>query len=564
MKRILLFAMGLMAVASVSAQRVQNVEPLAISKSVSVSQFMNQRQAPAKAAAQAPFKSAAEGVFYARPAGTFWLGSSSAKYLVVPPFTEMRFINVSEDVSSTSWTLGSRELNEYVNEDGDLVYRWDKIDWGYVGYAPVLSNGKADYQIADYILTMDSVEQLVYPYNYTDCPRYYGYSNGESAFESGNDVFDWDGDGTDETFHTKGFLQYFEKPAAPMLLSDVIIWATTPNKRANLKFLEPLKLKFYRVERDEEGYRHLGEQFKEIGLMSAEFEAETVSDNAQVYPGTLIFADVQEDEFGTPIPAPFLIDTEYAIVMDVDGFTKSGEESDIRFYFANQGSYAEEMQTRATPTYIMCTSLEGDSLGNLSYYNPNASTPYCYNLAYMFDIMMDGIEVQDSTENHVAPVAGGSTQTEEFDGTYVWTNWPMFETDEEGNAEWTGNYEFEGLPEWASLKIDPTYYEYKKAGETEDDEVVVRGLHIVWFEVEPLPEGVKGRKASIEVVSVPYNLKAGRAIQLVQGEPDDTSVPTLVYDANGKFVKSYNISGRVVGDTSKGVTIKGGKKYFVK
>lgn len=560
MKKYLLSSIVVMSVLGASAQTVQKNDPIRVNKSVNEFNVMleqNQRSVSDPAVFRAPKKSVSDGVYYARPAGTYWLTSSqsSIKYLVVPPFTELNFVNLSDNKAKTSWNLGQSDLSDYVTEEGDLLYTWDKIDYGYVGYCPELTNTKVNYQVADGVLTVDSVLQTVYPFNYLDCPRYYGYQDGQSAFQSGTDVFDWDDDGKEETFKVGGFLQFFEKPAAPMLFFDAVLWATTPNRSVDLS---SLKLKFYKWERDEEGYRVLGDLIKEISCTDSDIDAEPISETANVYPATLVFSSEEIDDFGTPTAVPFLIDTEYAIVLDVSGF----EDSDIRFYFTNQGGYAEEMATRATPTYIQGYDMNGELLGNLSYYQNTSTSTYCYNIAYIFEVMMDGIEVTEGTEEQIAPVAGGDSEADNETGaTYVWTNMPMYDMSS-GEPEWTGYYDFEGIPDWASIRIDPTYYEYVPENEEEGS---VRGLHLVWFNVEPLPEGVKGREATIDVVSVPFDFKAKRSIHLVQGTVSGTDgVETIAYDANGKCVNSYNLSGRVISDTSKGLTISNGKKFIRK
>lgn len=526
---------------------------------------------------QAPRKDFASELWYARPQGSYWLGGQyyddneelqSYKYLVLPPFTDVEFINASTDAASTKWYIGDEELTEEVDEDNNLKTPYNKPRMGYVSGLPTLVKGEDSYQIADYALICDSMPQFVHAFNYLDGHRYYGYSDGSSAFQSGPDEFDFDDDGEPDVFYIENFLQYFEKPLSPTLLYDVVLWATSPSKKINN--IGDLQLVFRRWDygTDEEGkrVRELGDTIKILNCTSAEFDTEYISDAAKVYPATLIFAAEEEDEFGTPTATPFVLDSKYAI--ELGGFGL--DEMDIRFYFTDQGECVEEYESWATPTFLTCCDEEGNTLGRLSYWNDYTDSQtgelirYCYSIAYMFDVVMDGMTISEGTELQKAAVEGGDSEADPEEGeeygdpVYLWTNLPIYDIQGEGEevtAEWTDNYDFDGIPEWATIKIDPSYYEY------EDESGYVRGLNMVWFEVEPLPEGVTGRTATIKVVSA-TGMECPTAITLVQGDLEQEGVNTIKFDANGKLMKTYNLAGQKVGDSFKGIVIKDGKKVL--
>lgn len=587
MKKFLLSALAVMATMGVFAQGKNAVNPLqshhvekttpCVTQYRPVAMKPNQKfQAPKKL--QAPRKSAESEMWYLRPYGTFYLGGQyydendvlqSYKYLVVPPFTELEFLNVSTDAASTKWFMGTNDASEKANEDNDFVYTYQKMPSNYVGYIPRLEKGTDTYQVAEYALVCDSMPQLVHPFNYADCGRYFGFSKGNSAFQSGPDNFDFDEDGEAETFYIESFMQFFEKPASPTLLYDVVLWATAPNR--NIRNIGDLQLVFRRwsVEVDEDGnqYRELGDTIKILNCTSAEFETQTIADQypdapeAKVYPGTLIFAAEEEDEFGTPTATPFVLDDNYAILLTGFGL----DEMDIRFYFTDQGSCVEEYEGWATPTFLLCCDEDEKYLGRLSYWNDyvdqktGETVRYCYSIAYMFDVVMDGMYIEEGSANQVVPAEGGDSDVpgDDYNATYLFTNMPIFEIDGE-DVYWTGYYDFEGIPEWAEIRIDPTYYDNTEVEGAEN----VRGLNLVWFEVEPLPEGVDGRTATIKVVSA-TGIESETLITLAQGNTGSEGVNTILFDANGKCVKSYNLAGRNV-KNFKGITIQNGKKYLVK
>lgn len=535
MKRFLLSALAVMATMGSFAQVKMAAQPVKSPKMEVPVSCARQYEPTAVMTSQkmnVPRKNFESEMWYVRPKGSFYLGGmyyddndelQSYKYLVVPPFTDVKFQNASASPESAKWFIGDNEMTEGIDEDNSFTYSFPKLPIGYVANLPLLENDKENYQVAEYALVCDSMPQLVHPFNYADGGRYYGYSDGRSAFQSGPDNFDFDDDGEAETFYIESFLQYFNKPETPMLLYDVVLWATSPNR--NISNISDLQLVFRRWEvgTDEEGksVRVLGDTIKILNCTSAEFETDQISATAKVYPGTLIFAAEEEDDFGTPTATPFLIDSDYAILLSGFGL----DEMDIRFYFTDQGADVEEYETWATPTFLVCCDEEENRLGNLSYWNDyidqqtGETVRYCYSIAYMFDVIMDGMAIEEGTEEHTAPVEGGESQTEaeQVSATWLFTNLPIFETTDEGEVEWTGYYDFEGVPEWAQIRIDPTYYENSEEEGAEN----VRGLNLVWFEVEPLPQGVESRSATIKVVSA-TGMECERVITLTQGNGGNT------------------------------------------
>jgi len=572
MKKTLLSLVALMATTAGFAQsKAQAVQSFSkkVSDNKSLMAPVKHQVGMADAAQPVQRRGQAEGVFYARPEGTYWLGNSTAKYLVVPPFTDVKFINMSNDPSVGSWALGTSDLSEYADENNDLVFSFDKVTPGYVMYSPILTSGNQTYQIADNIMVVDSVAQMLFPFNYTNAPRYYGYSDGASAFMSGADAFDFDGDGTADTFYPE-FRQYFEKPATSLALSEVLLWVTSKDKNFTGS---TLSLVFNKVQRDENGRRILGDEIATMKCVAANMDTETISAKAQVYPGDLTFANMVTDEFETEEAVPVLLNEEFAIT--IKGTTDPN--IDVRFYFCDQGEYPEEWYTRATPTYIVPFDANGNSLirpdGNpngLSYYNnTEQSGPYCYNISFIFFGEMDGINVVTNNDlnKQIAPVAGGETGCAPFtsstgvvDGypAYVYTNYPFFEQDGEEYYD-TDNYSFEGIPEWAAVKIDPSGYEYEIGTDNE-----IRGLHMIWFECDALPAGETGRSAAVYVKSR-FGMTSADPIYIIQGDAEISGVKAIKFDANGKFVgTTFNIAGQKVNDNAKGLVIKDGKKFFVK
>lgn len=558
---------ALMATTVGFAQELSTVRELSKSKTVtefSVAQRHElQDVKEGKMMKKAPKKAFSDGVLYARPEGSYWISGTSTdgtefEYLIVPPFTDQKFINLTTNKEESTWTLGTSDMSSYTDEENNLIFNFSKPSPGYVIACPAVNFNNISYQAAQWVYPMDSVAMTLHPFNYLKGKRYYGYSDGSSAFMSGADSFDFDGDGNAEEFYPLGFRQYFDKPATALRLNEVSMWITTSNKEFDGK---DIYLVFNKVVRDEKNRRTLGEVIDTMHCSNIELLDEVIG-TTNVYPGDITFAKMTEDEFGTPTNEPIVLTDEFAIT--IMGTNK--KDIDIRFYYTDQGGSEEEFETWATPTYIVPCDEKGKQLGEnpngLSYWNETASgQKYCYSVVFMFDAEMEGMEVVTTNDlnQQIAPVEGGETESAyKVDGkgaaAYVYTNYPFFE-DEEA----TGNYELEGVPTWASAKIDPTAYEYQIGTDNE-----IRGLHLIWFEAEPLPAGETGRLATVTVKSA-FGISAETPIYILQGDAQaPTGVKAIKFDAKGKFVGTYNMNGQRVNENAKGIVIRDGKKFFNK
>lgn len=566
MKKILLTLVAAATVTAGSAQDLQSIKN-ARNEARHTTEFSVAAKMPLSATKMSATKSRRaqkDGVFYARPEGTYWITgyqdqNTTYEYLVVPPFTDLKFPNLCAVKDQATWTYGKSDLKDYVDENNDLIFSFDKPSYGYVSFAPAINVENTSYKVADYVLTMDSVPMMLQPINYVKCHRYYGFQDGSSPFMSGIDSFDFDEDGQPESFKTWGLRQYFEKPATPLYLHEVSVWATTKNK--NLTG-EKLKAVFNKVVRDKDGHKTVGEEITTMDC-TVSVDNEELAAGSGLYPCDLIFACQKADEFGTLTAVPVLLSEEFAIT--ISGLNEDGV--DIRTYFADQGEYDEEFATYASPTYIMPADLNGNHIemknGNgLSYYGSSKGENYCYNTVFMFYGEMDGMTVVAATNQLLVGEEGGEAlaMVEGVDGgveAYVYTNYPMF-IEEDGQLVFSGNYDFDGIPEWAQMNINNAYYEYGRGTDNE-----TRGLHQIWFNVEPLPQGEKGRLAIVTVKSA-FGFTAKEPIFILQGDAEvPTGVKTIKFDAQGKFVGTYNMNGQRV-NNQKGLVISNGKKVIKK
>ena len=492
-----------------------------------------------------------EGVYYGY--GTLSTGDPYTS-VIVPSFVPFKFENYCTKKENATWLIGGEKADP--DENGDLDYSMSKGRSPYSLYsAPTLQVGDSVYSVVGFVQPMDSMLYQLGNVNTEYVTNYY-YTNG-SYFMTEDISYDFDGDGVKEDFKCSGIRQYFEKPITPLSLHEIRL-PLYSSKLAPVPNGLSLKAIIRRVVVNEEGK---WERKDTLAVMEAKPE-DIIQGNSGKKLGTsnyyyfnAYFASYVEDEFGTQTANPVLIDDMFCI--DILGF--DGKDVEINLF---AGDLANDpgiwSAGRELPTYIVLNDLNGEQFERtLSYYN--RSKGYGIEAEIFLIGEMDGINMNYNTQ--IAPVAGGASVSDgEGDDAgnpvYLFTTFPMF-IQEGTDYAWSENYDFEGIPEWAELKIDPTYYENEQYTN-------VRGLHMVWFECQPLPEGVTGRYATVKVTSA-RGAHAEEDILLIQGDATITGVNAMKFDANGKFVGStFNLAGQRVNDNFKGLVIKNGRKFMNK
>ena len=87
---------------------------------------------------------------------------------------------------------------------------------------------------------------------------------------------------------------------------------------------------------------------------------------------------------------------------------------------------------------------------------------------------------------------------------------------------------------------------------------------MIWFEAQALPAGETGRWAEVKVKSA-FGITAAPSLFILQGDAQvPTGVKAIKFDADGKFVATYNMSGKRVNENAKGIIIRDGKKFINK
>ena len=570
MKKHLLFAaVALMGATSSFAQTVQTVDRKAQLKEMTRQATQMQVKANPSQASASDMKAGvrkayADGVLMMRPEGTFYNSGrlsdgSSFSSVLMPPFTDFTFYNLCQDRENAVWTMGGEPLEDAADAEfnyTDYIPKGTSIN--SLWYAPAIQVGSTSFSLVDFIQPVDSALTSFYYMNTTKSGFYYsstGSPLGTEQFE-----FDLDGDNVPDQAFQAGIRQIFaEKPIQPLVLHDLYL-PFFSNQDVPLPEGQTLKCVIRRLTTSEEEgqtYLNLADTLATMEVTNADVFGGEVINGAWKEFG-VVFANYTEDEFGTLTPSPIIIDDMFAV--EIWGF--DGQGVNIQTFYCDQAQDEAEFYTNnARATYMLVNNAQGEYQGQLRYYgrlDAGQSADYCYNTIFVMEGEMDGLMVSNFG-TQIAPVEGGeSGDAEEQSAAYVMTNFPIYDVDAETQtAEFAYNYDIEGIPDWAEIRIDPSYYENEQYTN-------VRGLNMMWFNVEALPAGEKGRSALVSIVSM-RDAKCKGDLILLQGDAEVPSgVKAIQFDKDGKFLRTYNMKGQAVSNNTKGLIIKNGKKFFNK
>ena len=497
-------------------------------------------------------KSAADGIWFARPEGalvTSWDERGYGYYvnsIIVPPYYDVIYKNMSDDKANTYWYLNDNDITEYADEENNLPignygfyhlnYSAEEDVW-YVPnyYTPELTGGRMqsfrfgevnndDGDKYDAYLRVDSIGW----YAYVDeqnipAQKYYGWGalvapgSDHYLFGSGKLTFK---DGAEAT--SMGVVDFFKKPASSLYVEKVKFEFYTATEA--LKNGAELTMKFFNVETNEEGQMVLGDKVLATLKCSAddiillgERKTSPNTTTGEVQMGYAVFQNKVTDEFGTEYNEPFAINEDFGIV--VSGF----ENPDVDMDIPAPTEPAEDVTAQGMQ--MLLTDGEnvwyqyvygGDPMG--FPFHIYGCFDYCeaQDELYSFDEEGNVVDTypglnkivvsNDGKENHTA----NADADHDMGAAVLQTNFNWF--DEEGLE----NYLPEDLPDWVTNV---------SAEDLLDSDGDRNGLAAVVFECEPLPEGVKGRKAELYFQGKGY--KSELPIILIQGEVEEECITEI-------------------------------------
>ena len=512
-------------------------------------------------AAPAVKKTYDTGVYYDTPKGSLFRGFSydgkayGYSFLVVPPFTDLTFTNMSNNASRSSWSVNGNDASERV------------VNNNYVGifllmgcwYAPTVTVGRDSYTWGYYnetgsVVATDSIADLAYFDLHAGARYGWGALEGKGKYLYGTGTVTMQ---NGKVYHSAGVTQYLEAPASPLYVNYISILAFSSG--------EPLK-----------GDAQLTMTIYPANLVDTTYDENnpiveltcTTNDTTFVYKGSssnttthvaniygLKFTNKQEDPIlGITTDEPFVIDQPVAVV--VRGVNDNGV--DVGFPGHGYGNY-DEQTGNSSPNE------ERQQINGFLDFQEGGSVFYSETaLELNFNGMMDYVNVDSTFASQQGDITGANILKVSDDGQTVstygkgsdqnlgcaiaWTALPWFDID--GNS----NYSVEGAPDWVSeVSCDPQYWT-----QTEQGQSVNYGQNLIAFKCQPLPAGVNGRAATVYLKG--KGVKAATPIILLQGNADPTmSIAQYKADVkSGKVKEIYDLAGRRVLPTTKGLVIKNG------
>ena len=512
-------------------------------------------------AAPAVKKTYDTGVYYDTPKGSLFRGFTydgrtyDYSFLVVPPFTDLTFTNMSNSASRSSWSVNGNDASDRVVNNN---YVGNYLPMGF-WYAPTVSVGRDSYTWGYYnetgcVVATDSIADLAYFDLHAGARYGWGALEGKGKYLYGTGTVTMQ---NGKVYHSAGVTQYLEAPASPLYVNYISILAFSSG--------EPLK-----------GDAQLTMTIYPANLVDTTYDENnpiveltcTTNDTTFLYKGSssyttthvaniygMKFTNKQEDPIlGITTDEPFVIDQPVAVV--VRGVNDNGV--DVGFPGHGYGNYDEQTgNSSPNEERQQINGFLDFQEGGHVYYSETA-------LELNFNGMMDYVNVDSTFASQQGDITGANILKVSDDGQTVstygkgsdqnlgcaiaWTALPWFDID--GNS----NYSVEGTPDWVSeVSCDPQYWT-----QTEQGQSVNYGQNLITFKCQPLPAGVNGRAATVYLKG--KGVKAATPIILLQGNADPTmSIAQYKADVkSGKVKRIYDLAGRRVLPTTKGLVIKNG------
>lgn len=519
----------------------------------------------------------ADGVSYGRPDGTFYISGTTTSgskymYLYIPAGTPVTYKNYATNKADAKWYYGKDEPQVEGDENNDFTVICPKISRGYVSYSyliPTMEVGDVRYKYADELtpnsqalINGDSIMEVAMHVNRM-AGMYYGFKDG-AVFGTGDRNVKV-GDETVACWR-KNIVEIFKKPAAPYCLYGLYFPVvsyndayTTDAKPVATDFIpKGTTMHLQIIKLDEKG------MLTDDVLADIPFTAEDVQDPDLIKAGigyaSFQLARMTEDEFGTPIPDPVLINDPFAVI--IDGFDQPGVNFSLymvdvmateRDYYDNEGG--EE------GTLCQYVRQDNRELVNDTYYycqSYPASSEYArqYNAAMYLNGMFDVVNVDEEFKIMTAPVEGGDVYAE-LEGTEGPEKYNLqYFTTRPRLSDWEGiegseNYQFVDVPEWLHI------------GDFDDSNYEDYNVTIVKMTADALPSGIEGRYAKIRITS---DMGADSGIIFVtQGTVDLTGIKGVkAIDNKVQNDVMYNMAGQRVNNDFKGLVIMNGQKMIMK
>lgn len=470
-------------------------------------------------AAKKSLKASTDGpiAYYERPSGTYFVGMSpetaslTKGFLLLPAYAEQTWTNASLGATSSLWEycsgidFNAGEGGEYTfaqSADNQIVT--PKYEAGYSYPAPYLqastANADSVFTVTDYLDTD--------PYIYLEQNNRYFYSTnlrpdadviaylGATIFndETANGLVD-SKYGFSEAGYSdvklNGVAELYRKPAKPYLLSaiaahfyDIAQGAAPANVKATI----------YPVTLDEDGYvASMGEP-----LYEGAGDSETMFKAGRQWQ-TVLWDNVTATDPVTGRPSDLIVDQDILIVIEpTDDTTKLAQ-----YLWASNKAFVFEDINNTLDTnvssYLVASATNADGESGIyalpysgAWYMDDARTTVGALKSWPIQILAKTYYLDSDETTFVAETEVESSKTFAINSWYSYEEWTVYAEDSNGE------------------EVD--WIEYSAENVMDGD--AFTGVVNATFTVQPLPEGVTGREATIEISYLGATLN----IHVQQGE----------------------------------------------
>lgn len=563
MKKFYFLTAALVAASAMSAQQVANIETGRIAQSDYVAKSISRASASVGekitgrfGGIKAPQKAVADGLYYNRPEGSFYYGwdiNGGGWYysaVVVAPWTEFTFKNMSDNPTSVQWLLrfpvlnsagtayegyNERDVTEYADAEGNYT---TVLEPGYYSVAPTIKKGDSEFTLSEGnsnwagkigLNTRVFLNDSLYSFSGVDHNQgfYYGTGAISNGYFWGTGTVDGGEDGIGTCV---GIRQNYDKPMSPLYVDRCFIMGLS-SQAAPIPAGKELSLYIINSET---------KQPTEVltatadDIIDAQFNT-----SIKKYVFDVHFTKKMDTPLGMMV-APVVID--YPFTVQIEGF--DGDGVDVGFY----GNLIADGDNVEHATFLV-----DYSDGTYGHYYSDLALPLCFQALFDKVYVWETAVSQDQQISGVNVVRvsedGQTCQNNVFsdvNGAIVNTATPWFDND--GGDMY---FKAEDTPEWINLVA--VYNETVDA-------------YVVSVVCDPLPAGTKGRNAVVYIEG--RGVTSETPILVVQG---DAEIPSGINNATAdrnNYVDAnapvYNLNGQRTTKAAKGLLIQNGKKYLNK
>ena len=323
---------------------------------------------------------------------------------------------------------------------------------------------------------------------------------------------------------------FYEKPASPMCVESIKFYASSTAETFDDFMGMDAEMKITIVKLDEEG-KLTDEVIAEMPFTFeniVDYSEGTAASSPYTFFATFEVSKKEVDDFGTEFNVPVIINDPFAVIIgdfsrpDVNfGLYMCDVMETEQDYYYNDGivptcaEYVKESDGSPIDGLWYCQSLP-----------PSSQYARQYNGVVFFNCMYDVVRLYDGFEKMTAPVEGGDCYAvveEENEETGEMEEqaygFIQYQSTMPRLSDWEGlegeeNYYFEDLPDWLEVgESNDSYYK------STDPNYLDPCITLTQLIAAPLPEGVKGRKAEIRIVS-DRGADSG-IITVIQGEVEE-------------------------------------------